>query len=434
MIKRRLFEEVKAHLEKEEMSLVAGPRQAGKTTLLMWLKEYLEKRGEKTVFFNLDIEEDKQFFVSQEKLIKKIQLELGKVKGYVFIDEIQRREDAGVFLKGIFDMKLPLKFIISGSGSVELKEKIHESLVGRKRIFEMNTISLEELVNFRTNYKYENNLSGFFEVEKEKTKELLSEYLNFGGYPKVILEEKLEEKRKIISEIYQSYLEKDIAYLLAVKNTEVFTKLVKIMAAQTGNLVNFSELSSILGISSQTVKNYLWYLEKTFVLRRVNPYFRNVRKEVTKMPVFYFYDLGFRNYALGDFRNDLPSQNLGFVFENFIFNSLSEKAQEVAAGVNFWRTKDGAEVDFVVDFKKEIVPVEAKYRSLSKPELTRSLKNFIIKYKPRKAYVVNLELEEKVVLGKTNVEFIRFTDLGKIFTLYQAPSPKLDKSAQMVYF
>ncbi len=148
-----LFQDLKSHLFKKEMSFIIGPRQAGKTFLMLLLKEYLEKKGGNVIFLSLDFESDKQFFVSQNKLIKKIQLEIGKNKGYVFIDEIQRKENAGIFLKGIYDMNLPYKFIISGSGSLELKEKIYESLVSRKRIFELNVLSFEEFVNFKTNYK-----------------------------------------------------------------------------------------------------------------------------------------------------------------------------------------------------------------------------------------------------------------------------------------
>src|SRR3972149_164333 len=91
MIKRGLYAEVKGHLSAKEITLIAGPRQAGKTTLMFMIKEDLDKRGEKTVYFNLDIEADKQFFDSQASLIRKIDLELGKEKGYVFIDEIQRK-------------------------------------------------------------------------------------------------------------------------------------------------------------------------------------------------------------------------------------------------------------------------------------------------------------------------------------------------------
>jgi len=107
MIKRDIFQSLKEHLSKKEISLIVGPRQAGKTTLMLMLREYLQKHKQNTLFLNLDFESDKQFFLSQRNLIAKIKLEMGKAKGYVFIDEIQRKENAGIFLKGLYDLKLP---------------------------------------------------------------------------------------------------------------------------------------------------------------------------------------------------------------------------------------------------------------------------------------------------------------------------------------
>ncbi len=385
-----------------------GPRQAGKTTLMLMLKEYLEKNDKKTLFLNLDIEHDKEFFTSQAKLIKKIELALGKQSGFVFIDEIQRKENAGLFLKGIYDMNLPYKFIVSGSGSVELKEKIHESLAGRKRVFEISTISFEEFVNYKTSYEYEDRLLDFFDTEKSKTDELLEEYLVFGGYPRVITEETESEKLKILNEIYQSYIERDIYYLLKVQKTVAFNNLIKIMASQIGSLVNLSEIANTVGISIKTLKDYLWYLEKTFIIERVPPYFRNIRKEITKSSIFYFRDLGMRNFAVG---SAWSIRNTGFVFENFIFNLLKEKARQNFAKIYFWRTKDKSEVDFVVELGTEIIPIEAKYKRLSKPEITRSMRSFIERYKPQKALVVNLEMDMSISLNHTKVEIIPFYKL-----------------------
>jgi predicted AAA+ superfamily ATPase len=405
MIKRKLYNELKDHLSKKEMSFIVGPRQAGKTTLMLMLKDYLERTGERTLFLNLDIEQDKEFFTSQSRLLKKIELELGKQRGFVFIDEIQRKEDAGLFLKGIYDMDLPYKFVVSGSGSVELKERIHESLVGRKRIFELTTVSFEEFVNFKTDYRYEDKLPAFFSIEREKTDDLLEEYLNFGGYPRIVLEYEVAEKLRLMNEIYQSYIERDIAYLLRVQKTEAFSNLVKVMAAQVGNLVNLSELSSTLGISSKTVKEYLWYLEKTFILQRSAPYFRNIRKEITKSPLFYFYDLGLRNFALGNFGT---LRDKGFVFQNFIFNILREQVHRGAAKICFWRTKDKAEIDFVIDGGSWQVPIEVKYRRLETPEITRALRSFIERYHPSKALIINISLDTTVMVKETTIYLVPF--------------------------
>ena len=147
MIERSIYPHLVDHLAKKEISLITGPRQSGKTTLMLWLKGELDQRGEPTLFLNLDVEWDRPHLESQAALIRKLELELGKKGGFVFVDEIQRKEDAGRFLKGLYDLNLPYKFIVSGSGSLELKERIHESLVGRKRLFELNTLTFEEFFN-----------------------------------------------------------------------------------------------------------------------------------------------------------------------------------------------------------------------------------------------------------------------------------------------
>ena len=209
----------------------------------------LRKKGAKTLFLNLDFNADRPFFDSQEKLLQRITYEMGQEKGYVFIDEIQRKEDAGLFLKGLYDRKLPYKFIVSGSGSLELKEKIHESLPGRKRLFELSTLSFEEFVNYKHDsssssqfYPNFNDLrtsaSSGFEFHIEMLLSLLEEYLKFGGYPKVVLTPTIEEKRAVIDDIYQSFLERDMSVLLKLKKTESLTALFRVLASQIGNLVN----------------------------------------------------------------------------------------------------------------------------------------------------------------------------------------------------
>jgi uncharacterized protein len=414
MIKRILFSDLKEHLFKKEISFIVGPRQAGKTTLMLLLKEYLEREGEKTLFLNLDVETDKRFFSSQENMISKIKLELGESRGFIFIDEIQRKEDAGVFLKGIYDQNLPYKLIVSGSGSVELKEKIQESLMGRKRMFLLSVISFREFVDYRTDYKYKDNFVEYFKVENIKANQLTEEYLNFGGYPRLISAGSLKEKKHIINEIYQSYIEKDISYLLNIRKTDDFSALVKVLAGQIGQLINVSEISRTLGISQDTVKNYLWYLQKTFILDRVSPYFKNVRKEISKAPVFYFFDLGLRNFAVDIFGNANILKDKGFIFQNFVFNIFKEKLQDSSAKIHFWRTKDGAEIDFILDKGQAQIPIEVKYAVLKNPKLMRSVRNFIEKYQPQQAFVVNLNYEEDLFLGKTKISFIPYYRLFQL--------------------
>jgi hypothetical protein len=410
LIKRYIFDEVVRHLPRKEISIIVGPRQAGKTTLMNLLINYLIKKGKKTIFFSLDFERDMPYFRSQMSLLDKLKLELGNHKAFVFIDEIQRKEDAGVFLKGLYDMNTPYKFVVSGSGSMELKEKIHESLVGRKKLFELNTVSLREFINYKTGYKYEDSLRDYFSIDPGAMS-LLMEYINFGGYPRVILEDTLSEKISVMDDIYRSYIERDISYLLRIERVDAFSHLIRILAGQIGNMVNLTELSSTIGIALPTIKNYLYYAEKTFVIKRITPFYRNIRKEISKSPVVYFYDIGLRNYSLGLFGRISHLSEAGFLFQNLVFNLLSERFSKEARGIHYWRTKDKAEVDFIIDLGDRVIPVEVKAKMLRSPVITRPIKSFIKRYNPEEAWIINLGFTEETRFQKTRVRFMPIWDM-----------------------
>jgi len=410
LIQRNLYNDIKRHLKAKEISIIIGPRQVGKTTLMMELLNSLKNDGEKVLFLNLDYEADKRFFESQDLLLSKIKLEIG-TDGYVFIDEIQRKDNAGLFLKGIYDSDLSYKFIMSGSGSLELKEKIQESLTGRKRLFELLPVTFKEFVNYKTEYKYVNKLNTYFELENKKTEILLNEYLSFGGYPRVVTENNLEEKRKIIDEIYRSYIEKDIVNLLNIDRPDAFSLLIKILSSQIGRLLNYSQLAATIGISTITLKKYLYLAEKTYVIQTIGPYSGNSLKELTKSRTVYFYDYGLRNFSNDSFMLLQNQNECGFVFQNFIKNLIDEHLLWKSWILNFWRTTDKAEVDFVINKSSEIIPVEVKYTVLNNLTVKRSLRSFIEKYSPQRAFIINMRYSNQIIINKTKVIFIPFYKL-----------------------
>jgi uncharacterized protein len=411
LIKREILKDILNHLDAKEITLINGARQVGKTTLMNEVKEILENRKVKTLYLNLDIDSDFVHFQSQDRLLQKIRLELGTEKGVIFIDEIQRKENSGLFLKGLYDRGDDNKFIVSGSGSMELKEKIHESLTGRKRVFELSTVTFREFVNYKTGYKYENNLSSFFDLESEKVTLLLEEYLSFGGYPRIVTESNKNEKNILINEIYDSYLKKDIAYLLKIKRPDVFTKLIQLLAHQTGSVINYSTLALDAGISVPTLKRYIWYAENTFIIKLINPYFKNKRKEIRKSQTVYFYDTGFRNYALNQFGVDIRTMQSGFIFQNFVFTILKDLLPDNNYTIHFWRTADAAEVDFVINTGVNLIPIEVKFTSLRRDKVSRSLRNFIDSYNPEKVYIINLDYSGEITINKTVVKFLPYYKL-----------------------
>jgi hypothetical protein len=407
-IRRFLTSEIMDHLVEPEITLLIGPRQAGKTTLLRHVADRLNEEGKKTCFYNVDIEKDRLLFAGQESFMNHLDQVTGGEKHYVFIDEVQRLPNAGLFLKGLYDRQLPHKLIVTGSGSLELKEKIAESLVGRKEIFFLPTVSPAEFVRYRTDYAYDKGVKEVLHTDRALMERILGEYLKYGGYPRVITAKTEQRKLRILEEIYQGYMERDIKSLLQLEKTSAFVTLMQLLANRAGHTINYSGLANQTGLSTPTIKNYLWYAEKTFILDVVRPYFSNKEKEITKAPTYYYWDSGLRNFLLGRY-DDINDR--GMQFQSFVFRLLEDRFRHGIARINFWQTKSQAEVDFVVNRGYDLLPVEVKVMDMKQPKITRSYRSFLTKYEPEEGWVVNRSYRGEMRIGKTLVRFLPWYDL-----------------------
>ena len=387
---------------------MVGPRQAGKTTLLKDLAAKLRSAGHDTLFYNLDIARDREHFAGQEPFVAQLLAKTGDQKHYVFIDEIQRLENAGLFLKGVFDRDLPHKLIVTGSGSLELKEKVTESLVGRKRNFYLYTVSPAEHAAYRTEYGYGNRLPHVLDTDRPLRDRILSDYLRFGGYPAVVTEDREHDKVRTLEEIYQGYIERDISALLQLEKTTAFVTLLRLLANRSGHPTNYSELAKMTNLDTATLKNYLWYAEKTFIVQSLTPYFTNKEKEIVKAPAYYFLDLGLRNFLRGIY--DDPADQ-GMRFQTMVFRLLEQRFRHSVASLHFWRTKTKAEVDFVVNRGYDLLPVEVKSGRLKQPTVSRSYRSFLQKYRPPEGWIVNSALRTEIKIEETTVRFIPWYDL-----------------------
>lgn len=408
---RRIFPQLKSHLEAAEITVIIGPRQVGKTTLVFQLKEYLlsEKiaQEKQIYYFNLDVVSDQTIFRNQSDFVQFLRNRINSNnKLYVFVDEVQRIENCGLFFKGVYDLQLPVKLVLTGSSSLEIRSKIVESLTGRKRLFKLLPLSFSEYLSF-----CEKDLLPFLsrrdEYAKEKLMRRLYQFIIFGGYPKVITEEDSSKKAVYLEEIFTSYVEKDVVGFLRIKDSYNFSKLVKILAEETGNLFNVERISQELHIKNQTIRHYLDILEYTFVAYRISPFFRSTRTEIRKMPKIYFGDNGIRNFGK-DYRDFVEKSFLertdkGSLLENFIFSELIKLEKEK---INFWRTKDDAEVDFILTKKGETIPVEVKAVSLVGGKVSRSFLSFRDKYKPRAGIIVNLAYQGMQKIKGTDVHYL----------------------------
>lgn len=408
MINRSIYPELEKHLNEKEITLITGARQVGKTTLMQQLKAKLVLENKKVLWFNLDLEKDWKYVETQENLLQKVRLEYPEGYIYVFMDEIQRKENAGLFLKGIYDSNPELKLIISGSGSLELKEKIKESLAGRKRIFELTPVNFYEFSEYKTNYKYSGRMDAFYNTEPDAALSLLYEYLTYGGYPRIVTENNIQEKIRWLDELYQSYIDKDIKILLGIERVDAYASMLKFLSSGIGYILNMNELGSNINISAPTIKNYLWYAEKTFITHLISPFFKNKSKELSKSNMVYFNDLGMRNYMINNMNMQSIKNDTGMIFQNLVYHLLKEKTTHTARTIHYWRTTNQAEVDFVLFDGHNIIPAEVKGKRMIKDEIGRSLYSFCGKYNIKKAYIINFNYENEVIKNNCTFCFIPF--------------------------
>lgn len=412
-IHRQLEKEIIPILAEKEIIAVIGPRQAGKTSLFAYLNNELSASGKKTKFLSFEKRTDLELFDQDLESFKKI------ISDYevVFIDEFQYGKNGGKSLKYLYDETVgKIKFIISGSSSLELKFQTGKYLVGRCFTFELSPFSFRECLAAQNseylklldedkfsdilNFSANDSLSPV--VNKELAR-LFEQYAVFGGYPRVVLTSDWKIKAKVLISIFDNYLLKDISDLLKIADSEGISKMIKLLSAQIGQLISYNKIGADSGLSFKEVKKYLSVLENTFIIKLLSPYFTNKRKEVVKNPKVYFCDLGLRNFCLNDFRSFDERENFGFLPENYVFNLLKNKYSAFASPIRFWRTKSKAEVDFIIERNGKIYPLEVKYSSQA--SVSRSLHSFIKKFQPEKAIVLTKDFVYSTKVGKTDVEF-----------------------------
>lgn len=358
---RNILNKARKYLTSEEVLIFTGARQVGKTVAIKTLQSELDKNGQKTHYFNLEDPDYLKLLNESPKNLFKIVSISKEHKTYVFIDEIQYLENPTNFIKYIFDeYKNNIKLIVSGSSSFYIDKKFKDSLAGRKKIFNVRTLSFKEFLNFKGVYSSTDlNFAKLSLSETENIKNLFEEYVTYGGYPKVVLANSMDEKKEILSELAYSYIKKDI-YEAGIRQGDVFYRLLKILSMQVGNLVNYSELAGLLEVSKTSIDNYLYVLEKSFHISLIRPLFKNVRKELTKMPKVHFMDLGLRNFFANNFDHFVLRPDKGMFFENIVYKLLLDKYGKES--VKFWRTQDGKEVDFVLEDEKIAFEAKAKFR------------------------------------------------------------------------
>lgn len=391
------------------ITVLIGARQVGKTTIMEGLS-----LGKAKVILYGQSDSDSNLF-SQLILIEQyLKTNLNpEMDGFLLIDEFQYIKDISVTLKVLTDKHKKLKVIVTGSSSVDIIQKVEESLAGRVRMIDVYSLSFEEYLMFKDEelhrefLKYD--ISTQSEVINPAIKDYLKQYLIYGGLPKVALAKKTRQKIDILNDIYKTYLMRDVKQFVELKESVAFNKLLRFLAAQTANLTNINELSKLTRIPYAKVEEYIYLLEQMYIIKALEPYHSNRKGTILKMNKTFFFDLGMRNLIYNSFNDiDIRVDN-GALFENFVYLEILKSLRPY--NINFFRTKDGAEVDFVVDDPFHKISFEAKYRELDKEINTRSIKNFNKEHGFDESYLINLDLNKS---GKDDIRYLPAHLIAKI--------------------
>lgn len=359
-IERILEKHIIEHLFKGKIIIIYGARQVGKTTLVQML---LNKLDRNYLYLNADEIDVRELL--EDATSTKLK-SIVKNSSIVFIDEAQRIKNIGLTLKIFADQINEVQVIVTGSSSLDLLSKINEPLTGRKYEFILYPLSFQELVNSTS-------------IIEEKR--FLEFRLIYGYYPEIV-SKKVEEK-ELLKLLVNSYLYKDILNLEKIKKPQILEKIVKVLALQVGNEVSYNEIAQIVDSDKQTVEKYIYLLEKSFVIFRLQSFSKNLRNEIKKSKKIYFYDNGIRNAIIGNFNLLSNRVDKGALFENFL---ISERLKyiyynNINCNRYFWRTKQQQEIDYIEEFEdldKQVNILNAyefKFSKKAKPKFPKTFTN-----------------------------------------------------------
>ncbi|MVM38616.1 AAA family ATPase [Spirosoma sp. HMF3257] len=351
MIRRQIIEAIQKDLFRNKVIIVTGPRQVGKTTLL---RELARQTQRPTLWLNCDEPDDR----ADLENVSSTQLRaLVGANQLLFIDEAQRVSGIGLTLKLLADQLPDVQTIVTGSSALELAGGINEPLTGRKFEYRLLPFSTKELVT---------------ETSQREEQRLLEQRLIYGFYPEVVLNS--AEADRLLAELADSYLYKDILRLQDIRKPTVLQKLLIALALQVGSEVSFYELSQTVGTDPATVERYIGLLEQVFVVFQVGALSRNLRNELKKSKKVFFYDNGIRNAIIKNFNPLSLRADVGALWENFII------AERVKANLYigkqpayyFWRTTQQQEIDWLEEAGGQLKAFEFKWNPKAKAKFPTS--------------------------------------------------------------
>jgi len=369
---RRILADLKKQIETDEIVVLTGMRRAGKTTLLRMIFDKIS--GGNKVF--LDIENPLEQQIFEETDYNNIWANLAsygisaKSKSYIFIDEIQAKPDVVRAVKYLHD-HYKVKFFLTGSSSFYLKNLFPESLSGRKAVFVLYPLDFEEFLIFKGKRRapaegFKEKLKSKNKVSFEQNRKLYDEYLEYGGFPQVVLTDDNTRKKQQLNDILKSYFEKEVLSLAEFRQIKAFRDLMMLIMRRAGSQIDISKLASEVGVSRPTVYSYIYFLEATYFIDLISPFSRSVDREVSGTKKLYVCDNGILN--------QFGRVSEGAMFENAVYHDIRKYGE-----VKYYRKRSGAEIDFVLPDISTAVEIKRTGRESDYKKLTVTAKSLKLK-------------------------------------------------------
>jgi len=403
-IKREVENDIQKWINRDEIIFLSWPRQVWKTTLLKKIQKNLESEWKKTFYYNLENPNNSLFFENYDNFLNLVKNNLSNNKKiYLFLDEIQILEDPSNLLKFFYDeYKNKIKIFVSWSANLELKAKIQDSLVWRKKTFFIKPFNFKEFLEVKNFNKNKKNFQN--PIEKQKKLEfLLEEFLIFWWLPEVAIENNIEIKKEILEEYVSTYIQKDIRYLLMESSVNNFNKLLIYLSKIIWNLKNNTKISKEISLNKMTLDRNLDILKHTFIFDFLSPYFENEISRIKRSEKIFIFDNWVRNTLISNFLNLENRDDKWALFENVFYYELQNFYKK--KNIFFLRNQSWNEIDFITknDFWENFL-FEVKYSSFKEIEIWKWLNILLEKIKHKKAFLINKNLNKE----NEKIQFLSF--------------------------
>jgi uncharacterized protein len=350
MIPRHISSHILKYSKQYPIVALVGPRQSGKTTLAKTLFP-------KYKYFSLENLDLRQYASTDPRGF------LNEQGPFIILDEVQRVPELFPYLQEIVDTTQdPAQYILTGSSQFLLVEKITQSLAGRIITFKLYPLTYTELFEYPPDLDFDSIFKVRHPNREKVNQENLYNLIWTGFYPRI--HDKHLDSYKWYENYILTYVERDIRSLLNIRNLRTFENFLRLTASQSGQLMNYTNLSNSLGISVPTVKEWISILETSGLIFILPPYFENFSKRIVKTPKIYFADSGLLCYLLS-IRNvgQLKTHPLlGSIFETFIVSECFKRFCNLGEipPLYFWRDQSGNEIDLLIYSEQKGFPIEIK--------------------------------------------------------------------------